>query len=145
MAETKKILGLVKLESMAGKATPAPPVGPALGQKGLNIAEFCKKFNDATKEMQGPIPVLITAYTDRTYTFVTKTSPASYMIKQALKLQSGSKEPGKAAPIAKISQKQIREIAEKKMVDLNANDIEAAMKIIAGSARSMGIEVEEAA
>lgn len=140
----KKEIGKVKLEIQAGKANPAPPVGPALGQKGLNISEFCKQFNDRTKDQQGPIPVVITAFDDRSFTFITKLSPASYLIKQALKLQSGSKDPGKQF-VGKITQKQLREIAEKKMQDLNANDIEAAMKIIAGSARSMGIEVVEGA
>jgi large subunit ribosomal protein L11 len=140
-----KEIGKIKLEILAGKANPAPPVGPALGQKGLNISEFCKEFNDATKDMQGPVPVIITAFDDRSYSFITKVSPASYLIKQAAKLKKGgSKEPGKII-VAKLSQKQIKEIAETKMKDLNANDIEAAMKIIAGTARSMGIEVEEAA
>lgn len=140
----KQVIGLIKLEIPAGKATPAPPVGPALGQKGLNIAEFCKQFNDVTKEMHGPVPVVITAYEDRTFTFITKVAPASFLIKDAIKLQSGSKEPGKVF-VGTLSQKQVKEIAEKKMKDLNTTDLEAAMRIIAGTARSMGIEVEEAA
>ncbi len=145
MADEKKIKAKIKLQILAGKANPAPPVGPALGQKGLNISEFCKQFNDATKEMQGPVPVIITAFEDRTFTFITKTAPASYLIMQAAGLKNGaSKEPGKIF-VGKITLKQVREIAEQKMKDLNANDIDAAMRIIAGTARSMGVEVEEAA
>lgn len=140
----KNVIGLIKLQIQAGKANPAPPVGPALGQKGLNIAEFCKQFNDATKDQQGPIPVIITAYEDRSFSFITKVAPASHLIKEAAKLKSGSKEPGKDF-VGRINQKQLKEIAEKKMKDLNANDIEAAMKIVAGTARSMGVQVEEAA
>ena len=128
----------------AGQANPSPPVGPALGQAGLNIMEFCKAFNAATQNGdQGvPTPVIITVYQDKSFTFVTKTPPASYFLKKAAKLESGSKTPGRDVA-GKVTKAQIREIAEKKMVDLNANDIEAAMKMIAGSARSMGLEVVE--
>lgn len=139
----KKIIGYVRLQVPAGQANPSPPVGPALGQKGLNIMEFCKAFNAATQQKfdQGtPVPVVITAYSDRTFTFITKTPPATYFIKKAAKLKSGSKTPG-TGTVGKITKAQVREIAEAKMVDLNANDIEAAMLQIAGSARSMGIEV----
>jgi large subunit ribosomal protein L11 len=138
----KKIEGYIKLEIPAGQANPSPPVGPALGQRGLNIMEFCKAFNAATQQMeQGmPIPVIITAYADRSFSFITKTPPASYLIRKAAKLPKGSSEPGKNI-VGKVSKAQVREIAEVKMQDLNANDIEAAMLIIEGSARSMGIEV----
>jgi large subunit ribosomal protein L11 len=139
----KKIVGYVKLEIPAGKANPSPPVGPALGQRGLNIMEFCKAFNAATqKEEPGaPIPVVITAYQDRTFTFITKTPPVSFFLKKAAKIQSGSQTPGKGATAGKITMAQIREIAAKKMKDLNAHDVEAASRMIAGSARSMGLEV----
>ncbi len=138
----KKIEGYVKLEIPAGKANPSPPVGPALGQRGLNIMEFCKSFNAATQQMeQGmPVPVVITAYSDRTFSFVTKTPPASYFLRKAAKIQKGSKAPGRDKA-GTITRAQVREIAQTKMVDLNANDIDAAMKIIEGSARSMGLEV----
>jgi large subunit ribosomal protein L11 len=138
----KKIEGYVKLEIPAGKANPSPPVGPALGQRGLNIMEFCKSFNAATQQMeQGmPVPVIITAYSDRTFSFVTKTPPASYFLRKAAKIQKGSKAPGRDKA-GTITRAQVREIAQTKMVDLNANDIDAAMKIIEGSARSMGLEV----
>lgn len=139
----KKIIGYVRLQVPAGQANPSPPVGPALGQKGLNIMEFCKAFNAATQQKfdQGtPVPVVITAYSDRTFTFITKTPPATYFIKKALNLKSGSKTPG-TGTVGKITKAQLRTIAEAKMVDLNANDIEAAIQQIAGSARSMGIEV----
>ena len=140
----KKIEGYIKLQVPAGSATPSPPIGPALGQRGVNIMEFCKAFNAATQEMEKgmPIPTVITVYADRSFTFVTKTAPATYFIKKAANLKSGSKEPGKVSA-GTIKRSQIREIAEAKMVDLNANDIEQAMKIIAGSARSMGLEVVE--
>jgi large subunit ribosomal protein L11 len=140
----KKIEGYIKLQVPAGSATPSPPIGPALGQRGVNIMEFCKAFNAATQEMEKgmPIPTVITVYGDRSFTFVTKTAPATYFIKKAANLKSGSKEPGKISA-GTISQSQIREIAQAKMVDLNANDIDQAMKIIAGSARSMGLEVVE--
>ena len=138
----KKIEAYIKLEIPAGKANPSPPVGPALGQRGLNIMEFCKSFNAATQQMeQGmPVPVIITAYSDRTFSFVTKTPPASYFLRKAAKIQKGSKAPGRDKA-GTVTRAQVREIAETKMVDLNANDIDAAMKIIEGSARSMGLEV----
>lgn len=140
----KKIVGYIKLEIPAGQANPSPPVGPALGQAGLNIMEFCKAFNAFTQNMeQGtPTPVVITAYGDRSFSFVTKTPPASFFLRKAVGIEKGSSEPGRVVA-GKVSQAQLREVAEAKMVDLNANDIEAAMKIIAGSARSMGLEVAE--
>ncbi|MDC0985717.1 50S ribosomal protein L11 [Alphaproteobacteria bacterium] len=140
----KKIAGYIKLEIPAGQANPSPPVGPALGQAGLNIMEFCKAFNAFTQNMeQGtPIPVVITAYGDRSFSFVTKTPPASYFLRKAVGITKGSGEPGRIVA-GKVTQSQLREVAEAKMVDLNANDIDAAMKIIAGSARSMGLEVAE--
>jgi len=140
----KKVTGYIKLQVPAGQATPSPPIGPALGQAGLNIMEFCKAFNAQTQKMeQGmPIPVVITAYQDRTFTFITKTPPASYFLKKAANLETASKEPGKDI-VATVTKKQIREIAEKKMADLNTTDIEAACRMIAGSARSMGIQVQE--
>ena len=139
----KKIAGYIKLQVPAGAANPSPPIGPALGQRGLNIMEFCKAFNAATQQMEKnmPIPVVITAFSDRSFTFITKTPPASYFLKKAAKLDSGSKTPGKG-DVGKVTSAQVREIAEAKMEDLNANDIDQAMKIIAGSARSMGIAVE---
>lgn len=138
----KKISGYIKLEIPAGQANPSPPVGPALGQRGLNIMEFCKAFNAATQSLeQGmPTPVVITAYSDRSFSFETKTAPASYFLKKAARIPKGSKTPSKEVA-GKVTMAQIREIAEAKMVDLNANDIDAAAKIIAGSARSMGLEV----
>ena len=140
----KKIAGYIKLEIPAGQANPSPPVGPALGQAGLNIMEFCKAFNAFTQNMeQGtPIPVVITAYGDRSFSFVTKTPPASYFLRKTVGITKGSGEPGRIVA-GKVTQSQLREVAEAKMVDLNANDIDAAMKIIAGSARSMGLEVAE--
>jgi large subunit ribosomal protein L11 len=140
----KKIEGYIKLQVPAGSATPSPPIGPALGQRGVNIMEFCKAFNASTQEMDKgtPIPTVITVYADRSFTFITKTPPASFFIKKAAGLKSGSKEPGKISA-GTITQSQIKEIAEAKMADLNANDIDQAMKIIAGSARSMGLEVVE--
>jgi large subunit ribosomal protein L11 len=140
----KKIEGYIKLQVPAGSATPSPPIGPALGQRGVNIMEFCKAFNASTQEMEKgmPIPTVITVYADRSFTFITKTPPASFFLKKAANLKSGSKEPGKVSA-GTIKQSQIREIAEAKMADLNANDIDQAMKIIAGSARSMGLEVVE--
>ncbi|MCZ8134929.1 MAG: 50S ribosomal protein L11 [Porphyrobacter sp.] len=140
----KKIEGYIKLQVSAGSATPSPPIGPALGQRGVNIMEFCKAFNAATQEMEKgmPIPTVITVYADRSFTFITKTPPASYFLKKAAKLSGGSKEPGKVVA-GKVTQSQIREIAEAKMPDLNANDIDMAMRIIEGSARSMGLEVVE--
>ena len=140
----KKIEGYIKLQVPAGSATPSPPIGPALGQRGVNIMEFCKAFNAATQEMEKamPIPTVITVYADRSFTFITKTPPASYFLKKAAKLTSGSKEPGKLVA-GSVTTSQIKEIAEAKMADLNANDVDQAMKIIAGSARSMGLEVVE--
>lgn len=140
----KKITGYIKLEIPAGKANPSPPVGPALGQAGLNIMEFCKAFNAATqdKEAGAPIPVIITAYQDRSFTFELRQSPVSYFIKKAIKIEKGSALTGKTVA-GKITNAQIREIAQKKMVDMNAHTIEAAMKMVAGSAMSMGVEVVE--
>ncbi|ABR30506.1 50S ribosomal protein L11 [Thermosipho melanesiensis] len=137
----KKVVAQVRLQLEAGKATPAPPVGPALGQRGVNLMEFCKKFNAATADKAGMIiPVIITVYEDRSFTFITKTPPASFLLKKAAKLNSGSQEP-KRKIVGKVTREQIKEIAEIKKEDLNANDIEAAMKIIEGTAKSMGIEV----
>ena len=138
----KKIEGYIKLEIPAGKANPSPPVGPALGQRGLNIMEFCKAFNAATQNMeQGmPIPVIITAYGDRTFSFITKTPPASFFLRKAARIPKGAKAPGRETA-GSVTRAQVREIAETKMEDLNANDVDAAMKIIEGSARSMGLEV----
>ena len=140
----KKILGNIKLQIPAGKANPAPPVGPALGQKGVNIMEFCKAFNAATSKMKPgmPIPVDITVFADRSFTFIMKKPPASYFIRDKLGLAKGGKEPGRVVA-GKINISQLREIAKEKMEDLNANDEDAAIKIIAGSARSMGLEIVE--
>ncbi len=140
----KKVAGFIKLEIPAGQANPSPPVGPALGARGLNIMEFCKAFNAATQNMdQGtPTPVIITAYSDRSFSFETKTPPASYFLRKAAKVSKGSSVPNRDK-VGKVSMDQVREIAEAKMKDLNANDIDAAAKIIMGSARSMGIEVTE--
>ena len=139
----KKSIGSLKLQVPAGKANPSPPIGPALGQRGINIMAFCKEFNAATQGMEvgAPCPTVITYYQDKSFTFVIKTPPASYFLKKAAKLNSGSKKPGRETA-GSVSAKQVREIAEAKMVDLNANDVEAAMQIILGSARSMGIEVK---
>ena len=139
----KKITGYIKLQVPAGSATPSPPIGPALGQRGLNIMEFCKAFNAATQELEkgSPIPTVITAYADKSFTFEMKQPPVTYFIKKALNLKSGSKLPGKDSA-GTITQAQLRDIAEKKMKDLNADDVETAMTMIAGSARSMGIQVE---
>jgi large subunit ribosomal protein L11 len=139
----KKVAGQLKLQVPAGKANPSPPVGPALGQRGINIMEFCKAFNAKTQDMEAgiPTPVVITYYTDKSFNMELKTAPASYYLKRAAKLQSGSKTPGKTSA-GSVTLAQLREIAEAKMKDLNANDVEAAMQIIAGSARSMGIEVK---
>ena len=140
----KKIEGYIKLQVPAGSATPSPPIGPALGQRGVNIMEFCKAFNASTQELEKgmPIPTVITVYADRSFTFVTKTPPASFLIKKAAGLKSGSKEPGKISA-GKIARSKLTEIAEMKMKDLNANDLEAATRIIEGSARAMGLEVVE--
>ena len=140
----KKIEGYLKLQVPAGTANPSPPIGPALGQRGVNIMEFCKAFNAATQDLEKamPIPTIITVYADRSFTFVTKTPPASFLIKKAAKLKSGSKEPGKVSA-GKIRRSELTKIAELKMKDLNANDLDQATKIIEGSARSMGLEVVE--
>ena len=140
----KKITGYIKLQVPAGAANPSPPIGPALGQRGVNIMEFCKAFNAATAELEKsmPIPTIITVYADRSFSFETKTPPATFLIKKAIGLKSGSKEPGKISG-GSIKRSQLAEIAEAKMKDLNANSIEQATKIIEGSARSMGLEVTE--
>ena len=139
----KKVAGTLKLQIPAGKANPSPPVGPALGQRGLNIMEFCKAFNAKTQEMEpgAPCPTLITYYVDKSFSMEVKTSPASYFLKKAANIKSGAKTTGKEV-VASVTAAQVKEIAEAKMVDLNANDIDAAMQIILGSARSMGIEVK---
>jgi len=139
----KKVTGYVKLQINAGKATPAPPVGPALGQHGVNIMGFCKEFNERTKEQTGlVIPVVITIYQDKSFTFITKTPPAAVLLKKACKLESGSAVPNKTK-VATISSSEVRKIAEQKTPDLNAASVEAAMSMIAGTARSMGIVVKE--
>lgn len=140
----KKITGYIKLQVPAGKANPSPPIGPALGQRGVNIMEFCKAFNASTgdQEVGTPLPTVITVYADRSFSFETKTPPASYLIKKAANLKSGSKEPGKVSA-GKIARSKLSEIAQIKMKDLNANDIEAATRIIEGSARAMGLQVVE--
>jgi len=140
----KKIIGYIKLQVPAGKATPSPPIGPALGQRGLNIMEFCKAFNAATQGLEPgmPIPVVITAFADRTFAFATKTPPASYFLKKAAKLDKGGTTPGRST-VGKVSAAQLREIAEAKMADLNAADLDAAVRMIRGSALSMGLEVVE--
>ena len=140
----KKIQGYIKLQVKAGQANPSPPIGPALGQRGVNIMEFCKQFNAATKELEPgmPIPTVITVFSDRSFNFITKQPPASWYIKRAAKLQSGSKTPGRDSA-GHITMEQVREIAEAKMADLNTQDVDQACKMIAGSARSMGIEVRE--
>ena len=138
----KKILTVIKLQIPGGQANPAPPVGPALGQHGVNIMEFCKAYNAATENQRGNvIPVEITVYEDRSFDFITKTPPAAVLIKEALRLEKGSAEPNRSK-VGRLSRDQIRQIAETKLVDLNARDVEQAMKVIAGTARSMGVEVE---
>jgi len=139
----KKVIGFIKLQIPAGKANPSPPVGPALGQRGLNIMEFCKAFNAKTQSYEPglPLPVVITAFADKSFTFIVKTPPASVLIKKAIKLDKGSPRPH-TDKVGKITKVQLEEIAKAKMEDLNAGDIEAAIRIIAGSARSMGVEVE---
>ena len=139
----KKITGYIKLQVPAGAANPSPPIGPALGQRGLNIMEFCKAFNARTGQMEKgtPIPVVITAYQDRSFTFEMKQPPVTYFIKKAAGLQKGATTPGRGGTVGKINAEQIREIAEKKMVDLNCDSVEAAASMIEGSARSMGLEV----
>ena len=138
----KKIAGYIKLQVPAGQANPSPPIGPALGQRGVNIMEFCKAFNAASQNAEpgSPIPTVITVFQDKSFTFDMKTPPASYFLKKAAKLNKGSKEPGRDV-VGRVTQAQVREIAEQKLVDLNARDIDQAAKIIAGSARSMGLEV----
>jgi len=138
----KKIAGQLKLQVKAGSATPSPPIGPALGQRGINIMEFCKAFNAQTQEMEkgSPVPVVITYFVDKSFTFQMKTAPVSFFLKKAAGLTSGSKEPGKIKA-GSVTEAQVREIAEKKMKDLNANDVDAAMAMVMGSARSMGLEV----
>ena len=139
----KKIIGFIKLQVAAGKANPSPPIGPALGQRGLNIMEFCKAFNAATQKVEPglPIPVVITAYSDRTFTFVTKSTPASVLLKKAAGVQSGSKRPN-TEKVGKVTRAQLEEIAKAKEPDLTAADLDAAVRTIAGSARSMGLTVE---
>jgi large subunit ribosomal protein L11 len=138
----KKVVGMVKLQIPAGQANPSPPVGPALGQHGVNIMEFCKAFNARTQDKMGLIiPVIITIYSDRSFTFITKTPPAAVLLKRAAKLEKGSKEPNREK-VGKVTREQVREIAVLKMPDLNANDIDMAMRIVEGTARSMGIVVE---
>jgi large subunit ribosomal protein L11 len=141
----KKIVGIIKLQVPAGKANPSPPIGPALGQRGLNIMEFCKAFNAATQNVEPgmPIPVVITAYGDRSFTFVTKSPPSSYFLKKAAGIEKGSQTAGKGTTAGRVTLAQIRDIAAQKMADLNANDIEGASRMLIGSARSMGIEVVE--
>jgi large subunit ribosomal protein L11 len=137
----KKAVGFIKLQIPAGQANPAPPVGPALGQKGVNIMEFCKAFNAKTGDKQGLIiPVIITVYSDKSFTYITKTPPASVLLAKAAKIEKGSAEPNRVK-VAQVTRKQLREIAETKMPDLNTQDIEAAMKMVAGTARSMGITI----
>jgi large subunit ribosomal protein L11 len=141
----KKIAGYIKLQIPAGKANPSPSVGPALGQRVLNIMQFCKDFNAATQNLEPgmPIPVVITAFADRTFSFITKTPPNTYFLKQAAKIEKGSQTVGKSAPVGRITTSQLREIAQQKMKDMNANDVEGAMRMLAGSARSMGLTVVE--
>jgi len=138
----KKITGYIKLQVPAGAANPSPPIGPALGQRGVNIMDFCKAFNAATNELEKgmPIPTVITVYADRSFSFETKTPPASFFLKKAARINKGSTEPGKIGA-GRVTRAQLREIAEQKMKDLNANDIDAAARIIEGSARAMGLEV----
>ena len=141
----KKVVGIIKLQVPAGKANPSPPIGPALGQRGLNIMEFCKAFNAATQNLEPgmPIPVVITAYADRSFTFVTKSPPNSYFLKKAAGIEKGSQTTGKGRPVGRVTMEQIREIAEQKMQDLNAKDPEGAYRMLIGAARSMGLEVVE--
>ena len=139
----KKITGYVKLQVPAGAANPSPPIGPALGQRGLNIMEFCKAFNAKTAQIEKgtPIPVVITAYGDRSFTFVTKTPPASYFLKKAAGVEKGAQTTGKGDTVGRVTMAQVRKIAEEKMVDLNANDLDAACRMVIGSARSIGLDV----
>lgn len=141
----KKVVGYIKLQIPAGKANPSPPVGPALGQRGLNIMQFVKEFNAATQQLEPgmPIPVVITAFADRTFSFVLKTPPNTYFIKKAAGITAGSTTPGKGASVGRVTMAQLREIAAQKMVDMNANDMDGAVRMLAGSARSMGLTVVE--
>jgi large subunit ribosomal protein L11 len=141
----KKIVGYIKLQIPAGKANPSPPVGPALGQRGLNIMAFCKEFNAATQSMEPgmPVPVVITAFADRTFSFITKTPPNTYFLKKAANVTKGSQTVGKGAKVGKVTTSQLREIAAQKMQDMNTTDVEAAVRMLAGSARSIGIDVVE--
>ena len=141
----KKVVGFIKLQVPAGKANPSPPIGPALGQRGLNIMEFCKAFNAQTQKLEPgmPIPVVITAYADRSFTFVTKTPPASFFLKKAAGIEKGAQTTGKGGAVGRVTMDQVREIAQQKMPDLNAKDIDGACNMIIGSARSMGLEVVE--
>jgi large subunit ribosomal protein L11 len=141
----KKIVGIIKLHVPAGKANPSPPIGPALGQRGLNIMEFCKSFNATTQNLEPgmPVPVVITAYGDRSFTFVTKSPPSSYFLKKAAGIEKGSQTTGKGTTMGRVTMTQIREIAEQKMQDLNAKDVDGACRMLIGSARSMGLEIVE--
>jgi large subunit ribosomal protein L11 len=141
----KKVVGYIKLQSPAGKANPSPPVGPALGQRGLNIMQFCKEFNAATQGVEPgtPTPVVITAFADRTFTFVMKTPPNTYFLMKAANVTKGSTTAGKGATVGRVTMSQLRQIAETKMKDMNANDVEGAVRMLAGSARSMGLSVVE--
>ena len=141
----KKVVGIIKLHVPAGKASPSPPIGPALGQRGLNIMEFCKAFNAATQNLDPgmPIPVVITAFGDRSFTFVTKSPPNAYFLKKAAGIEKGSQTTGKGSAVGRVTMAQIREIAEQKMQDLNAKDIDGACRMLIGSARSMGLDVVE--
>jgi large subunit ribosomal protein L11 len=141
----KKIVGYIKLQIPAGKANPSPPIGPALGQRGLNIMQFVKEFNAATQQMEPgtPTPVVITAFSDRTFSFITKTPPNTYFLLKAAKIEKGSTTPGKGANVGRVTKTQLREIAAVKMKDMNANDVEAAVRMLAGSARAMGLIVVE--
>lgn len=141
----KKIVGYIKLQVPAGQANPSPPIGPALGQRGLNIMEFCKAFNAQTQGVEAgtPLPVVITAYADRTFSFITKTPPVTFFLKKAANIKKGSTTPGRGDSVGKVTMAQVREIAEKKMPDLNANDLDSAVQMIIGSARSMNLEVVE--
>ncbi|CAI3922983.1 Ribosomal protein L11 (RplK) (PDB:2E34) [Commensalibacter communis] len=141
----KKIVGYIKLQIPAGKANPSPPVGPALGQRGLNIMQFCKEFNAATQNLEPgmPIPVVITAYADRTFSFITKTPPNTYFLLKAAKVSKGAQVIGKGATVGTVKMSQLREIAAEKMKDMNANDVDGAVRMLVGSARSMGLKVEE--
>ena len=141
----KKVVGIIKLQVPAGKANPSPPIGPALGQRGLNIMEFCKAFNATTQNLEPgmPIPVVITAFADRSFTFVTKSPPNSYFLKKTAGIEKGSQTTGKGRPVGRVTMAQIREIAEQKMQDLNANDLDGACRMLIGSARSMGLDVVE--